>query len=165
MWAIPGWRAGFVLARKDKCKIMEKAKSNIYGNTCSLIQFTVKAAIDNHFEDSLAFIKECNNGYRINRNYICKLFDLWGVEYVKPKGAFYIFAKLPEKFGVKSEECSEILLRAGLAVAPGIIFGKDCDSYIRICFAATLVEISMAMDIIEKLLSKEVWSKLNKNKT
>lgn len=162
IWAIPGWRAGFVLARKDKCKVMDAAKSNIDGSTCSLIQFIIKAVIDNHFEGSLTFIKECNEGYRIKRNYICRLFDRWGVEYVRPKGAFYIFAKLPEKFGVKSKECSEILLRAGIAVAPGIIFGEACDDYVRICFANTIGEINKAMSVIENLLIKGVWLKLNK---
>ncbi|MDD3190117.1 MAG: pyridoxal phosphate-dependent aminotransferase [Candidatus Pacebacteria bacterium] len=151
MWAIPGWRAGFVLAINAKCRDMIAAKSNIDGNSCSLLQFIIKAAIDNHFEDSLAFIKKSNEEYKKNKDYICAFFDLWGIEYVPPKGAFYVFVKLPKKFGVNSEECSEILLQEGLAVAPGIIFGETCDDYIRICFATTTEELIKAMNIIEKL--------------
>ena len=61
---------------------------------------------------------------------------LGGVSLPDPQGAFYAFPK----FSFISDSAAftaELVRETGVALAPGVGFGRDGEQYIRVCFAST----------------------------
>ena len=55
---------------------------------------------------------------------------------VPPDGAFYLYAKLPERFGNADDYCQALLEQEGVAITPGTDFGDhDANHYVRISYA------------------------------
>ena len=76
------------------------------------------------------------------------------LSYQKPKGAYYIFAKIliPK---VKSMDLTlEILKKARVAVVPGFAFGKGGERYLRFSFGGKKEEIKEAFDRLERFFER-----------
>ena len=74
----------------------------------------------------------------------------WEVE--KPKATMFVWAKIPERFNLKSLEFSKLLLeQAQVAVSPGIGFGEYGDDYIRFSLIENDQRTKQALKNIKKL--------------
>jgi aspartate/methionine/tyrosine aminotransferase len=61
-----------------------------------------------------------------------------------PQGAFYAFPKISA--ASDSTAFTVALVRqTGVAVAPGVGFGRDGEGYIRVCFASTEATLTSAL--------------------
>ncbi len=61
-----------------------------------------------------------------------------GFEMATPQGAFYIFAKIPEKYGIDDEQFAfELAQKAKVGVTPGRYFGKGGEGYVRLSYASS----------------------------
>jgi aspartate aminotransferase len=88
------------------------------------------------------------------------LDEIPGVTYVRPGGAFYVFAEVSAYYGrplakgrvaLDSLELASYLLdEAGVAVVPGGAFGDD--RCIRISFAAAAEDLTVALKRIHRAL-------------
>ena len=52
--------------------------------------------------------------------------------------------------------CKDILDKVGLALAPGIDFGKDYKKFIRISYASTFSDIEEGMVLLHSYLKKYI---------
>lgn len=68
--------------------------------------------------------------YEKTRNVICKILDEVGLKYIKPKGAFYVFPKIPD--GIDEIEFCKTLANNFVIVIPGSAFGKK--GFFRMAF-------------------------------
>ena len=50
--------------------------------------------------------------------------------------------------------CKEILNKVGLALAPGIDFGKRYKKFVRISYASSYEEVKEGMNLLSKYLKK-----------
>src|SRR4029079_10420388 len=67
-----------------------------------------------------------------------------GVTLPDPQGAFYAFPKF--NFITDSTAfTAELVRETGVALAPGVAFGSDGESYIRVCFASTEATVREAL--------------------
>jgi aspartate/methionine/tyrosine aminotransferase len=88
------------------------------------------------------------------RGLLLSSLDDIGLDYVKPKGAFYIFPSI-KKYGRSSEEMAEYLMEeARVAIVPGTAFGPGGEGYIRISYAASYKDIERGMQRIKSALAK-----------
>ena len=86
---------------------------------------------------------------------VATLNDL-GVVFEKPKGAMYVWCAYPE--GWNSEDFTMALLeQAGVSVAPGMMFGKLGEGYIRISLCLPKERLQEAMQRLT------VWWRENLN--
>jgi aspartate/methionine/tyrosine aminotransferase len=67
-----------------------------------------------------------------------------GVSCIKPGGAFYVFPNIRETGFTDVEFCDFMLETAGIACAPGSIFGEGYSDYVRFCYAASKDDIKDA---------------------
>ena len=74
-----------------------------------------------------------------------------GLEFVKPDGAMYIFAKI-KKDDFDSNEFSNKLLDHGLAIAPGGGFG-DFKNFIRLSACQDEKKLVEGMNILDDVLN------------
>lgn len=55
-----------------------------------------------------------------------------GFKIIKPDGAFYIFAKIPEGYTQDSFKfCQDFAREKAIAIIPGVAFGKYGEGYVR----------------------------------
>jgi aspartate aminotransferase len=67
-----------------------------------------------------------------------------GVTLPDPQGAFYAFPK----FSAVSDSTAftaALVRETGVALAPGVGFGRDGEGYIRVCFASTDATVGEAL--------------------
>ena len=156
--AMTGWRIGYAAANKEIIKLMTSIQSHMTSNTNSITQYAAIEALSNT-EDSLnKMVKEFDNRrkYMINR-----LYSIKGINYILPKGAFYIMVNVSGVYGKSINEekitdslsfSKELLKEENVAVIPGIGFGLD--DYIRLSYATSMENIENGIDRIEKFLNK-----------
>ncbi len=152
-YAMTGWRLGVVTAPVD---LANKMSLLLETTTSCVSPFTQKAAIA-ALTGSQDKIAEMVNEFRERRDVIYQgLNSLPGVSCIKPRGAFYAFPNIT-KTGYSSEEFAEIMLNeAGVALAPGPIFGENGEGYVRLSYANSKENITKAIEKMGKVLEKRI---------
>ncbi|WMJ77737.1 MULTISPECIES: pyridoxal phosphate-dependent aminotransferase [unclassified Sedimentibacter] len=147
-YAMDGWRVGYLVVPKTLISGILK----IHQHTISCPNTFVEAGSIAALTGSQNCVKEMVKEFERRRNLIMKNLDEMNIEYVKPKGAFYIFPSI-KKYGLSSSEAAMYLLeKAGVAVVPGSAFGDTGEGYIRISFATSYEDIELGMKKIKEAL-------------
>ena len=78
-----------------------------------------------------------------------------GFECVKPKGAFYIFAKIPA--GLEQDDTKfiyDLAEKGHVAVVAGSFFAKGGEGYIRLSYATSMENIKEGLKQLEKYVKE-----------
>lgn len=90
--------------------------------------------------------------YDQRRNLIVNGLRQIGLPCFEPGGAFYVFPSI-KKTGMRSGEfCEKLLQEEKVAVVPGDAFGRCGEGYIRCSYAASVEQISEALDRMERFM-------------
>ena len=150
-YAMTGWRLGYVLGPAPVIKQMYKLHQ--YGIMCAptVSQYAAVEALKNGDED----IEYMKSQYNRRRILILEGLEQLGMECFAPKGAFYVFPKLPE-LGLSSEAfCEKLLDEQGVALVPGTAFGDCGEGFVRISYAYSVKHITKALERIERFLEQQ----------
>lgn len=72
---------------------------------------------------------------------------------IQPQFAFYILANAKAFCRNNSFDfCLKVLEKTGVAITPGIDFGKNAEGYVRFSYANSLENIAEGMDRLEEYL-------------
>ena len=151
LYAMTGWRLGYVIAPKEFIRPMQKIQQNLFISPCSFAQWGALAGLKDTEED----VQRMKEVYDCRRRYIIpKLRELdFGIT-VEPTGAFYVLANA-KRFSQDSYRFAfDILKEAKVGVAPGIDFGKNAEGYLRFSYANSLENIEEAIHRLEKYLER-----------
>lgn len=77
--------------------------------------------------------------YKTARDELLAIMDKAGLEYAKPKGAFYLFVKVPKSFSEDDGAFCDHLKKFNILCAPGSGFGKK--GWFRVSFCTALKTI------------------------
>ena len=148
--AMTGWRIGFILAPQELTKELIKTHQYLVTSAATVSQKAAVTALTDGFNDAQLMKKE----YQHRRDFVYQKMTKMGFEVAKPSGAFYIFARIPEKFNQDSMEfCVDLAQKQQLAVIPGIAFGEAGEGYIRISYAASMEVLIEAMEKIKRYVA------------
>lgn len=139
--ALTGLRLGFAAGPPEL--IQEMAKIQQFTFVCAPHpgQYGALAAMDTDISDHVA-------SYRGKRNLVCD--RLQGVvEFVRPGGGFYVFAKAPQKYN-SATDFVEAAIAKNLLMIPGEAFSGQ-DTHFRISYAASNDKLARGCDIIRDL--------------
>jgi aspartate/methionine/tyrosine aminotransferase len=151
LFAMTGWRLGWVIAPPDYIRPMQRMQQNLFICAPSFAQTAAIAA----FTECDEYIAAMVRSYDERRRYLLKRLDEIGIATrVAPTGAFYALANVKKYTGDSYQFAFEILEKAGVAVTPGIDFGPHCEGYLRFSYANSLENIKTGMDRIEKFLTR-----------
>ncbi|MTV83143.1 aminotransferase class I/II-fold pyridoxal phosphate-dependent enzyme [Secundilactobacillus folii] len=130
--AMTGWRIGFVFGPTGIMDQIAKAHQFMVTTPTSIVQYASVEALTHGQHDAEGMRKI----YEQRLAYLTTELDAIGVSYVKPKGAFYIFATIPAKCHQDSYAFARKLATDyHVGVIPGEPFG---DSHaIRISYASS----------------------------
>jgi len=151
LYAMTGWRLGYVIAPREFVRPMQKIQQNLFISACSFAQWGALAGL----KEAEADVQRMKEVYdRRRRTIIPKLRDLGFGITVEPTGAFYVLANA-KKFSEDSYRFAfDILKEAKVGVAPGIDFGTNAEGYLRFSYANSLENIEEAMARLKKYLGR-----------
>jgi len=150
LYAMTGWRLGYVIAPKDFVRPMQKMQLEFFFISASSVsQWAGLAALSEAKED----VERMRTIFDQRRHYMVKrLRELgFGIS-IDPVGAFYVLANAKHLSNNSYELAFEILEKAGVGVAPGIDFGSNAEGYLRFSYANSLENITEALLRIEQFL-------------
>jgi len=151
LYAMTGWRLGYVIAPKEFIRPMQKIQQNLFISASSFAQWGALIGLKEAEED-IQKMKETYNQRR--RFLIPKLRELGFGITVEPTGAFYILANA-KRFSKDSYRLAfDILKEAKVGVAPGIDFGTNAEGYLRFSYANSMENIEEGMRRLERYLRK-----------
>lgn len=140
--AMTGFRMGYAVASVESISRMAKLQSLCVVCPPSPMQYAALAAVSSDPPDSA----------RITLGRLDALTAKHSeLEFVKPDGAMYLFARLPRDLDGAAivSEC----LKAGLAIAPGAGFG-NYPNFVRISACQDVPTLERGMDIINNVISQ-----------
>ena len=142
--AMTGFRVGYGIADSKIIEKMAKLQAICLTNVSEPIQYVAMKALEADTSNNSNIVKSRLDIMIQKANEI-------GLDFVKPDGAMYIFAKV-KKDDFDANEFSTKLLDYGLAVAPGGGFG-DFKNFIRLSACQDEKKIIEGMNILDDVLS------------
>ncbi len=154
LYAMTGWRLGYVIAPQEFVPAMRKLCQNFFISANSIAQWAGVAAL-REAEPDVGRMKDIYNKRRL---YMLDRLKGMGFDIKnEPTGAFYIIVNmrhLAEKFDGSSLKLAyDILEKIKIGVTPGIDFGPGAEGYIRFSYATSLENIREGMDRLERYVS------------
>ena len=151
LYAMTGWRLGYVIAPRDFVRPIQKMQQNFFISANSFVQWAGITALEKAGPDVERMVKT----YDKRRRFI--LAELKKIGFgitVEPEGAFYVLANA-KKFGADSYQLAlDILNKVKVAVTPGIDFGSNAEGYLRFSYTNSLGNIKKGMNRLKKYLGE-----------
>jgi len=151
LYAMTGWRLGYVIAPKEFIRPMQKIQQNLFISASSFGQWGALIGLREAEKD----IQKMRDIYDQRRCFLIpRLRGLGFGITVEPTGAFYILANA-KRFSMDSYHFAfDILKEAKVGVAPGIDFGTNAEGYLRFSYANSMENIKEGMDRLEHYLKR-----------
>ena len=138
-WAMTGWRIGFVAGPKEIIQTMITNQQYVFSSINSIAQKAGLFALDYNTDSLIETFKK-------RRDLMYEgLKDKY--EVAKPKGAYYIFPRVP---GDDGDAFVEKALEKNLFVIPGSVFSRR-KSHVRISFASSEENVLKGIEILRSL--------------
>lgn len=149
-YCMTGFRVGYLVARADLVKTINRMHSHLTGNVCTFAQYGALAAL----EMDPAIMQQMQQTFqrRLDLAYpLCtELFDC-----VRPAGAFYLFPDVSrwigERFADDDALAAHLLKEAHVAVVPGSAFGAP--NHLRLSFSTDDASIEQGFAQIKQALA------------
>jgi aspartate/methionine/tyrosine aminotransferase len=151
LYAMTGWRLGYLIAPKEFIRPMQKIQQNLFISASSFSQWGALAGLKRAGRD----IERMRQTYDRRRRFLIPRLKSLGFGItVEPTGAFYVLANA-RKFSQDSYSLAfDILVKAKVGVAPGIDFGSNAEGYLRFCYANSMENIEEGMNRLEQYLEQ-----------
>ncbi len=136
-----GWRIGMAVGNAEMIDALFRVKSNLDSGIPQAIQ---RAAIE-ALHGSQDCIIEHNAILQQRRDKMIKVLDEIGLKARTPEASFYIWAKVPQGY-TSIDFTKKLLEEAGIAVTPGIGYGKEGEGYIRLSLTLSDDRLDQGID-------------------
>lgn len=148
-YAMTGWRLGFIAAPSQIMKSIRKVNAFLVTSVTDNVQAAAIEALNNGQDDP----KKARKIYEDRLKFMKAGLEKLGFEMSTPQGAFYIFAKIPDEFGIDDVAfANELAAKAKVGVTPGSYFGKGGEGYVRLSYASSTKDLKEALKRIEKFV-------------
>ncbi len=147
---MPGWRVGFMVGNAVLVNALARIKSYLDYGTYTPIQVAAITAL----EGDQQCVSDIRDEYCNRRNVLCDGLNAIGWEVEKPQGTMFVWARVPEPFGQMDSLAfaKELLMKAKVAVSPGIGFGSYGDQFVRFALIENEHRTRQALRSIKAML-------------
>jgi len=122
-----GWRIGMAVGNATMINALMRLKSNLDSGIPQAIQYAAIEALTGPQD----CIQQHNAIYERRRDLIIEVLNEIGLKAEPPKASLYIWAKVPEGYN-SMDFTADLLDQVGVAVTPGIGYGKNGEGYVRL---------------------------------
>jgi len=147
-YAMTGWRLGYGIMPEPLANRVSLLLTHSVGCTAHFTQIAGIEALTGPQDYVAMMVKE----YQRRRDLLVNALNAMpGISCLKPKATFYVFPNI-SKTGKTSDELANLLLDGGVAVLPGLAFGKYGEGYLRLVFANSFENIEIAIERMDKVI-------------
>lgn len=148
MFSCTGLRVGFIACNEDVMKEILKVHQYNISCTNSISQYGILEGL----KSGLYNVDIMKNEFLKRKIYVEGRLKEMNIDFISPKGTFYIFPSI-KKYNLSSEEfCERLLLKEKIACVPGSAFGVSGEGYIRISYSYSLKKLKLALDGLENFI-------------
>jgi len=150
-WNISGWRLGYAFGKGELVAPLNSAANVIYVCPATPLQAALSKVLmadENYYTD-------LRDKFDSKRRFFSEGIRELGFDVYDSGSAFYLWARIPERFN-DAIAFNEMLIRdAGVGMTPGSAFADSdrWDDYVRICIAREDQVLEEAMEKIRSILS------------
>lgn len=150
--SMAGWRVGFLAGNAEVVAALAKLKSYLDYGTFQPIQVAAAVALN----EGDTFVGEVNQVYKARRDVLIRGLGASGWHVSPPKGTMFVWASVPEAYqDMGSLDFSiHLLEKAGVAVSPGVGFGRSGEGHIRFALVEDADRIAEAAERIGAALGR-----------
>ena len=131
-YAMTGWRVGFLTAPAWLSAKIDALQTHLAANVTTFAQFGALKALQ--AGDGVCSMMK--DSFAKRRDLFCGLLsEIPQVSFIRPSGAFYVFADISFARMGSMEFCDRLMEKAHIAAAPGCGFGAD--NFIRFSYACS----------------------------
>lgn len=142
-YAMTGFRLGFLHIPADLYEELFKIFQTMVTCVSTPDQWAGVAA----YNDGDQAIDDMKGEYNHRRKMIVDRMTAMGFDIPHPAGAFYVFPRIPAKYGDDDQAFAlDLAEKAKVGVIPGSAFGPGGQGYFRFSYAAAYEDIAVAMD-------------------
>lgn len=152
--AMTGYRLGLIAGPLALIEEIQKVHGSSVFSLPTFVQDGAVAAFKMD-RDELAYMID---GYRERRDFAKKELEELGFEVVSPRGAFYLYAKLPDKVNLDAQDFAlDLAKNGGVAIIPGTAFSlfDEAKRYVRLSYAADMATLKAGLARLKKYLAKQ----------
>jgi aspartate/methionine/tyrosine aminotransferase len=152
-WQMTGWRLGWLIVPETIMPAIERLAQNVFLAPSTPAQY---AALSAFSPETRAILEQRKAVLRERRDVLLPALESLGfVVPARPEGAFYIYADIG-RFSDDAELFSARLLQeAGVAVTPGVDFGRHtANRHVRFAYTTPVARISEAVERIDAFLNR-----------
>lgn len=142
-YGVTGWRLGYCAGPQALIQQMAKLQQFTYVCAPQPLQWGAIAAFD---VDMSPAVRE----YQARRDLVVERLGAV-TDVPKPGGAFYAFARVPERLGVSASVFIERCIERELLVIPGGVFSER-DTHIRLSYATSPDQLERGLDVLVDLM-------------
>jgi len=149
-YSMAGWRVGFVVGNRQMVGALTRIKSYLDYGMFQAIQIAATVALNG----PQRVVDEAVEVYRKRRDCLVDGFGRIGWDIAKPKGTMFVWAPIPAPFDAMGslEFSKQMLLRAKVAVSPGVGFGEHGEGYVRFALCENEHRIRQAIRGVKMML-------------
>jgi len=149
-YSMPGWRVGFCVGNAQLIAALRRIKSYLDYGMFQPIQIAAIIALNGPYD----CVQEIVEIYRQRRDALVDGLNRIGWAIEKPKGTMFVWARIPEQYlKMGSIEFAKMLMiKARVAVSPGIGFGQYGDDHVRFALIENPHRINQAIRGIKQIL-------------
>ena len=149
-YAMAGWRIGFAVGNIRLINALTRIKSYLDYGAFTPVQVAAAAAL-NGPQDC---VQEIRSTYQKRRDVLINSMARAGWNIPSPKASMFAWAPIPDKYKDKGslEFAKELMLKADVAVSPGVAFGEFGEGFVRVGLVENEQRIKQAAKNIKKLL-------------
>lgn len=152
-FGMTGWRIGWLVAPQRFIPELDKLSQNLFLAAPTTAQYAALAAFK---PETQAILDARRDEFQQRRDYLLPALRELGFEIpVTPQGAFYLYANC-QKFTDDSFAFSQQLLeQAGVAITPGLDFGKNKpEQHLRFAYTTSLERLKEGVNRIKQFLEQ-----------
>lgn len=142
-----GWRSGAVVGNPEVVAAYWQLKTNVDSGMFEAVQEASVAALESDQES----VREMCEIYRRRRDILVDALNAIGLDVTPPKGAIYVWARVPE--GETSASFTEKVLEdAAVVISPGSAFGVSGEGFVRMSLTTPDDRLVEAAERIARLV-------------
>ena len=147
-----GWRIGFFVGNEKLIGALTKLKSWLDYGMFTPIQVAAAAALNG----SVDCVNEITQRYNHRQDIFIEEFAKIGWDIKRNKASMFIWAEIPNcvKHLGTLEFAKRLLLEQGIAMSPGVGFGKDGEGFVRIALIENDERIAKAALKVQEFLKQ-----------
>ena len=156
LYAMTGWRLGYLIAPEDFIRPMQKLMQNFFISANPFVQRAGIAALTQAGPE----IEQMRATYDARRRFLIAGLQRLGFRLpVPPTGAFYVFVNARHLSRDSYGLAFDILEKARVGVTPGIDFGAGGEGFLRFSYANSMENLAEALRRLEVYLAE--FAKVN----